>query len=395
MTNLETSVIDPVEIAAALIRCESVTPADGGALRVLEELLAPAGFRCERLAFSEPGTPDIDNLFARFGTGAPHFCFAGHTDVVPTGEVSSWSRPPFAADIRDGLLYGRGAVDMKGAVAAFVAAALRFAAEQGADFGGSISLLITGDEEGPAVNGTRKVLDWLAQAKALPDHCLVGEPTNPDRLGDVIKIGRRGSLTARLRVTGTQGHSAYPHLADNPVDKLVHILHRLISEPLDDGSAHFEPSTVALTSVDVGNDAANIIPAEARARFNIRFNDHHTAASLTERLHRTCAAVIDELGGAYDLEVTSSGDCFLTEPGPLVDVVAGAVEKVTGLKPALTTGGGTSDARFIKDHCPVVEFGLVGQTMHQIDERVAVDDLHLLAAVYGETLKAYFNRFAG
>ncbi len=386
---------DPAEITARLIRCQSVTPAEGGALDALQSLLQPAGFRCIRLPFSQAGTPDVDNLYARFGTGAPHFCFAGHCDVVPAGEAASWSLPPFSGEQRDGLIYGRGAVDMKGAVACFTVAALNYLRARGKDFAGSISLLITGDEEGPAINGTAKMLSWLEQNGEIPDHCLVGEPTNPEQLGDAIKIGRRGSLSGTLTLTGTQGHVAYPHLADNPLDKMVRILARVTRDALDEGSAHFEPSTLALTSIDVGNAAGNVIPAKATARFNIRFNDHHTADSLGAWLHAHCRAVIEEMGGAYDLDLASSAECFLTEPGPLVDLVAEAVGAVTGRRPALSTSGGTSDARFIKAYCPVVEFGLVGKTMHQIDECVACDDLTQLTRIYGEVLNAYFNRFGG
>jgi len=381
---------DPVALTQALIRCPSVTPAEGGALDALEAVLAAAGFRCERLVFSDQDTPDIDNLFARFGEGPPHLCFAGHTDVVPPGDDKAWSHPPFAGDIADGVLYGRGAVDMKGAVACFTAAALGYLAERGDDFNGSISLLITGDEEGPAVNGTIKVLDWMAENSQTPDHCVVGEPTNPEALGDAVKIGRRGSLNGAITVTGTQGHVAYPQLADNPVTRLIAILSALTAEPLDTGSEHFEPSNLEVTTVDVGNPAVNVIPASASALFNIRFNDRHSRESLEAWVAETAARAP---GGAMDnveIAFKSSGDCFLTEPGPLVDVVQGAVEAVTGRKPALTTGGGTSDARYIKDHCPVVEFGLVGQTMHQIDERVPLSDIEKLAGVYRAILDRYF-----
>ena len=376
---------DPVALTRDLIRCPSVTPVEGGALDYLQSVLEPAGFRCWRLPFGE-----VDNLFARTGEGGPHICFAGHTDVVPPGDDADWALAPFSGETRDGELYGRGAVDMKGGVACFVAAALDFIA-QGGGAPGSISLLITGDEEGPATDGTVKVLQWMAENGHLPDHCLVGEPTNPERLGQSIKIGRRGSLNAELTVTGVQGHSAYPHRADNPVPKIARMLDRLASEPLDDGSEHFEPSTLAITSVDVGNPASNVIPARATARFNIRYNDHHSRETLADWIETHCRRVTDELGGSFELAYRHTGDCFLTEPGPLVDVLNAAIETETGSRADLTTNGGTSDARFIKDHCPVIEFGLVGQTMHQVDERVALTDLETLKAIYGRFLQQYFS----
>jgi succinyl-diaminopimelate desuccinylase len=376
---------DAVALKRDLIRCPSVTPKEGGALDVLQGRLEAAGFACWRLPFGE-----VDNLFARFGTGAPHFCFAGHTDVVPAGDEAGWTHGPFAGEEAGGMLYGRGAVDMKGGVACFAAAALDFIAARDGDLRGSISLLITGDEEGPAHDGTVRVLDWMARKGHVPDDCLVGEPTNPERLGQTIKIGRRGSLNCVLSVEGVQGHSAYPQRADNPVPKIARMIDRLASAPLDAGSTHFEPSTLAVTSIDVGNPAANVIPARAQARFNIRFNDLHTAASLEADLRRTLEIVRQELGGDYRLDCETGGDCFLTEPGPLVETLCGAIEAVCGERPALATNGGTSDARFIKDHCPVVEFGLVGQTMHQVDERVAVRDLKTLKRIYAEMLERYF-----
>lgn len=382
--------IDPIELTQRLIRCRSVTPAEGGALDLLEELLAGAGFRCRRLPFAEPGTAEVDNLFARCGEGRPHLCFAGHTDVVPPGEEAAWSVPPFAGELRDGELYGRGAVDMKGAVACFAAAALGFLAEHGETFDGSISLLITGDEEGPAVNGTAKVLDWLAQHGEIPDRCLLGEPTNPGRLGEAIKIGRRGSLNVEIAVNGRQGHVAYPELADNPLPRLIAILAALTAARLDEGSEHFQPSNLEITSIDVGNEAVNVIPARATARLNIRFNDHHTVESLEAWVAEECRKAAGENGGVA-LSFRPSGDCFLTGPDDFVRTVAQAVEGETGREPALSTGGGTSDARFIKDHCPVVEFGLVGRTMHQVDEHVPVDDLRTLARIYRAVLEAYFG----
>ena len=378
--------IDPVELARALIRCPSVTPADAGALGVLERALTPLGFVCHRLTFSGAGNAPVDNLYARLGDGRPNFCFAGHTDVVPPGDLGGWSVDPFAAEIVGGDLYGRGAADMKGAIACFAAAAAGFLGRRGRDFGGSLSLLVTGDEEGPAVNGTRRVLDWLGERGERLDACLVGEPTNPAALGETIKIGRRGSLTGRLTVHGVQGHIAYPQNADNPIHRLLRMLSAALARPLDDGSAHFEPSSLQIASIDVGNPTSNVIPAAARAVFNIRFNDRHDSAGLERRL-RAC---FDEAGGRYDLAVEVSGEAFLSPPGPLSDLVAGAVERVTGRRPELGTGGGTSDARFIKDHCPVVEFGLAGPTPHKVDERVPLADLTALTEIYGAVLDGFF-----
>lgn len=372
---------DVVALAQALIRCESVTPTDAGALGLLEAALKPLGFTCHRLRFEEEGTAPVDNLYARLGSEGPNFCFAGHTDVVPPGELKGWSIDPFAAETHNGRLYGRGAVDMKGAIAAFVSAIHRHL-EKG-PLKGSISLLITGDEEGVAINGTRKVLDWLVDRGERLDACVVGEPTNPKALGDMIKIGRRGSFTGYLTVYGAQGHVAYPHLADNPLPRLARMLASLTAEPLDEGTAHFQPSTLALTTIDVGNTATNVIPAMGRATFNIRFNDAHTPASLEAWLR----AKLDAVGGSYDLRTVCSGDSFVTNPGPLTELVADAVETTLGQRPEYSTTGGTSDARFIKNFCPVVEFGLVGQTMHKVDEHVLVEDLHRLTDIY-ETILA-------
>jgi len=384
---LGNAILDPVELTAALIRCPSVTPAEGGALALLEERLASLGFACHRLKFSAKGTPDVDNLYARIGTSAPHLCFAGHSDVVPVGSAKAWTVEPFGGALVNGELYGRGATDMKGAIAAFAAAASRFLAERGAEFGGSISLLITGDEEGPAINGTRKVLEWLAAKGERLDACIVGEPTNPERLGDMIKIGRRGSLVGRLEVRGTQGHTAYPHLADNAAHKIVRMLSALLSEPLDEGSRYFQPSTLEIASIDVANPANNVIPGEAAARFNIRFNDLHTPESLEAWLRRR----LDGVSRDYDLAIEVSGVAFVTSPGPLSRLVAAAIAQVTGMTPELSTTGGTSDARFIKDHCPVVEFGLVGRTMHKVDESVAVQDLEQLTRIYEAVLAGCFS----
>jgi succinyl-diaminopimelate desuccinylase len=381
---------DPVALAAALIRCPSVTPAEGGALALLEKTLQDAGLAVSRTTFNAPDTPDVENLFARIGHGAPHLVFAGHTDVVPAGDEAAWSHPPFAGAVSDGALYGRGAVDMKGAIASFVAAAAGFLGQHHGMPRGTLSLLVTGDEEGPGVNGTAKLLAWAQARGERFDHCILGEPTNPERLGDAIKIGRRGSLSGTLTVTGKQGHVAYPHLADNPIRYLVRIMAELMSETLDFGTPHFDPSNLEFTSVDVGNRAVNVIPGQARARFNIRFNDRHTQDSLKSWLAARCAqAARGDVTCTLDYAQGNS-DAFLTQPGPFVDLVAGAVAEVTGRKPALSTSGGTSDARFIKDYCPVVEFGLVGQTMHQVDEHAPTADLAALAAVYRKILDRYF-----
>lgn len=380
--------IDPVDLTRRLIRRPSVTPQDEGALDVLGEALAGLGFTLHRLPFEAPGTARVDNLYARIGSGGRHFCFAGHTDVVPPGELAGWSVDPFAAEVIDGHVYGRGAADMKGAIAAFTAAAAGFLADGGlaAAGGGSISLLITGDEEGPAVNGTVKVLGWMAGRGEIPDHCVVGEPTNPTRLGQMMKIGRRGSLNAVLTVKGVQGHVAYPHLADNPLPRLVRMLAPLAGGEIDQGSAHFQPSTLALTSIDVGNPVTNVIPARAEARFNIRFNDLHTSASLEAWLRQG----FDREGGDYELACVCSGESFITAPGPLSALVSAAVKAELGVEPELSTTGGTSDARFISRHCPVVEFGLVGQTMHKVDERAAVADIEALTRIYRRILDRYF-----
>ena len=374
----------PLALARALIRCESVTPADGGALDVLQKALQTLGFTCHRLPFEEPGTARVDNLYARRGEGRPNFCFAGHTDVVPTGERAGWTREPFAAHVEDGVLYGRGASDMKGAIAAFIAAVARFGAD-GAG-AGSISLLITGDEEGPAINGTRKVLDWLGAQGETLDVCLVGEPTNPDRVGEMVKIGRRGSLNGTLRVTGRQGHVAYPALADNPLPRLVALLDALLALELDQGTDHFQPSRLELTSIDVGNEATNVIPGAASARFNVRFNDRHTGASL----ERAIRASLDATSEPYELATEVSGEAFVTPPGRLSTIIAESVAAVTGMTPTLSTTGGTSDARFIKDHCPVAEFGLIGRTMHRTDECVPVEAIERLADIYLGVLQRYF-----
>jgi succinyl-diaminopimelate desuccinylase len=374
---------DPVALTQALVRCPSIIPEDAAALDVVEGALARLGFRCRRLTFEAPGTVPVANLYARLGSGRPNIAFAGHTDVVPPGDASAWRAAPFAAELIDGHVHGRGAVDMKGAVACFIAAVARLPG--GRRRAGSISCLITGDEEGPAVNGTRRLLGWLQEQGELPDACLVGEPTNPQHLGETIKIGRRGSMTGHLTVRGVQGHVAYPERADNPIPRLLRLLDALTREPLDAGSAHFQPSGLENTTVDVGNPASNVIPASAHATFNIRFNDCHTAGSLEARLREQLRRVDDR----HDLVVITSGEAFVTSDGALPTLLAGAIRDETGRTPELSTSGGTSDARFIKDVCPVVEFGLVGQTMHQVDERVAVTDLEVLTRVYRTFLERY------
>jgi succinyl-diaminopimelate desuccinylase len=380
---------DPVTIARDLLRCPSVTPQEGGALTVLEKILGAAGFTVYRVVFSEPGTDDIENLYARIGTAGPHLVLAGHTDVVPPGDEVRWRHPPFAGEITNGVLFGRGAVDMKGAIACKLAAVLDHLAANGGKPKGSISFLITGDEEGVAVNGTVKLLQWAAARGEKFDHCILGEPTNPKELGDMVKIGRRGSLNGTLIVTGTAGHVAYPALADNPVRRIVAIMAAVMAEPLDAGSAHFDPSNLEFTSVDVGNKTVNVIPPEARARFNIRFNDRHTQGSLKALIEARANAGAQ--GGQFRIEwEASNADVFLTKPGPFVDTVSGAIAEVTGRQPELSTSGGTSDARFIKDYCPVVEFGLVNATMHKIDECVATADLVTLTTVYRRILDRYF-----
>ena len=381
---------DPVALAQALIRCESVTPHEGGALTLLQNILEPMGFVCHRMTFSEPGTPDVDNLYARLGTGRPHLCFAGHTDVVPVGDESKWTVPPFAGEIHDGILYGRGAVDMKGCVAAFAAAALRYISHHNRLPRGSLSFLITGDEEGPSINGTIKVLDWMKARDEVLDACIVGEPSNPKALGDEIRIGRRGSINVDIVVHGKQGHSAYPKIADNPVPKLARIIDRLSSAKLDDGTANFEPSNLQVTVISVPNKASNVIPGLARATINIRYNDAWTRPKIEAWVSDTIAEAAHELGAKYDISISGTGDVFLTKPGPLVSTLRDAVKSVTGRVPALTTGGGTSDARFIKDHCPVVEFGLVNATIHQVDEHTTVADLEALTDIYGRFIGNYF-----
>lgn len=383
--------VDPLPLAQALIRCPSVTPEDAGALAVLCQALEPLGFMCTRLQFQEPGTAAVENLFARRGAPTPSFCFAGHTDVVPVGDVARWSVDPFAAVVKDGRLWGRGAADMKAAIACFVAAVTRFLNERGDNDDSPISLLITGDEEGPSVNGTVQMLPWLEQQGERLAACVVGEPTNPHVLGEMIKVGRRGSLNAQITVRGTQGHSAYPHLADNPIPRLIRLLADIDATPLDTGSDRFQPSTIAMTSIDVGNPATNVIPAQATARLNVRFNDHHSGAGIRDWLQAQC----DAAGGDIALATECSAEPFLCPPGPLLDHVIAAIRMVTAREPDLSTSGGTSDARFIKDWCPVCEFGLAGGTAHKADENVLLADMESLTCVYHALLDGWFRQAKG
>jgi succinyl-diaminopimelate desuccinylase len=377
-----------LDIARALIRCPSVTPNEGGALRYLEQLLGAAGFETHRVTFSEPGTPDVENLFAKIGTGAPHLTFAGHTDVVPTGDESLWRFPPFSAEIADGRVWGRGACDMKGGIAAFAAAALRYVQDNGVPEG-AISFLITGDEEGPSINGTVKLLEWAASRGEKFSHAIVGEPTNPNALGDMIKIGRRGSLNGDIVVVGRQGHSAYPQQADNPIPTLSRIVTALSAAPLDDGNAAFDPTRLVVTSFDVGNPARNVIPGEASAKFNVRFNDIWTPETLGARIKEIVADTAQGADARVILHPTNSVS-FRTQRSSFTDLVVAAIEKQTGRAPELSTTGGTSDARFIASYCPVLEFGLVGKTIHATDENVEIADLEKLTEIYGEIIRLYF-----
>ena len=383
---------DALSIARDLIRCPSVTPADAGALGVLETRLRAAGFDVHRVTFSEPGAADIDNLYARIGRGAPHLSFAGHTDVVPPGDEAAWTHGAFSGDVKDGFLYGRGAVDMKGGIACSVAATLDFLAAHGGrpPGDGSISFIITGDEEAAAVNGTVKLMQWADARGEKFDHCVLGEPSNVETMGDCIKVGRRGSQSGTLIVDGVQGHVAYPHQASNPIPDIAELITALDSEPLDRGSDHFQASNLEFSSVDVGNAAHNVIPAQARARFNIRYNDRHTQESLRALIEeRVAKASGNRIHARVEWEPSNAG-VFITQPGPFIDLAVAAIEAVTGRKPDLTTGGGTSDARFITHYCPVIEFGLVSKTMHQIDERAPVADIETLTRIYRGVLERYF-----
>src|SRR6201996_6179703 len=381
---------DALSIARDLLRCPSVTPADAGALGVLENILKSAGFETHRITFSEPGTADIDNLYARIGSAAPHISFAGHTDVVPAGNEAAWKHGAFSGDVKDGLLYGRGAVDMKGGIACSVAAVLDYLAANGGKPKGSISFLITGDEEDIAVNGTIKLLEWVARRGEKFDHCVLGEPSNVEVLGDCIKIGRRGSQSGTLYVDGVQGHVAYPQRANNPVPDISRLIVAISDEPLDHGSAQFQASNLEFTSVDVGNTATNVIPGQARAKFNIRFNDNHSHESLRALVEERLAKAAGNRIRARIVWEPSNSNVFVTKPGAFTDLAVAAIKDVTGRKPELSTSGGTSASRFISRYCPVIEFGLVGQTMHQIDERTPVSDLEKLTKIYRGLLDRYF-----
>ena len=385
--------LDPVTILQDLIRCPSVTPHDHGALSVVENLLQSGGFSTHRLVFKDQDTPDIDNLFARIGTKGPHLCFAGHTDVVPIGDEAGWTHPPFSAEIHSGQLYGRGATDMKGSVAAFAAAALDYVREN-PKFKGSISFLITGDEEGPAINGTVKVLEWMKKFQHLPDHCLVGEPSCADALGDTIKIGRRGSLSFSVTVEGKQGHVAYPHKVSNPVAKLARFVDLISSTSIDNGNDHFDPSSLQVTTFDVGNTASNVVPAKATAKFNIRFSTEHNYDSLRAWVNIQSETVKAELGGTWSITSNEGAEAFITEPGSFVGLVQDAVQEETGLLPKLSTSGGTSDARFVKDYCPVLEFGPTNATIHQVDERIGVEELKATTRIYRRIIEKYFSTAA-
>lgn len=381
MTEPPDDFCDPVDLTRALVRCASVTPMDAGAQDVLERALRPLGFICTRLDFN--GVP---NLFARLGAGRPHLCFAGHTDVVPPGEASAWTHPPFEARIVDGYLYGRGVSDMKGGIGAFTAAVCAFLKTQ-ASLKGSLSFLITGDEEGPSEDGTRRVLEWMACNGHIPDACLVGEPTNPEVLGQEVKIGRRGSLSGVLTVTGKQGHVAYPHLADNPVPRLIRLLDALRLAVLDQGSAHFQPSNIEITGIEAGGIADNVIPARAQAQFNVRFSDRWTEKTLCARLHE----ILDRVDVPYDLSLRCGAASFLSAPGDFARLLVRAVADVTGRTPVFSTKGGTSDARFIQRFCPVAEFGLTNATAHHVDERASSDDIRRLSDIYRRLLEMYFT----
>ncbi len=374
--------INATALAQSLIRCPSVTPVEAGVFGVLQQVLTELGFTVHRVTFDEAGTESVENLYARRGTTGPNLCFAGHTDVVPVGDALAWKYPPFGAEIHDGILYGRGAEDMKSAIASFIAATSRIS-----EVGGSISLLITQDEEGIAINGTRKMLDWLKEKGETLDACVVGEPTNPERLGDMVKIGRRGSMSFTITVTGKQGHVAYPERAKNPVTSLISILHTLKAHTLDQGTEHFPPSNLEVTSIDVGNPTVNMIPARAEAKCNIRFNTHHSRASLESWLHATCKQFA---GDAYKIDVAYTGDAFLNHDEHLIATMVEAAQNVTGITPVLSTTGGTSDARFIKDICPVIEFGTTGHTPHQVDEHVSVEVIEQLADIYERFIRNYF-----
>ncbi len=379
--------VDPIAFAQALVQCPSVTPTEAGVLTLLENALKQLGFQTWRKSFATDGAEPVENLYARHGTQAPNFCYAGHLDVVPIGNEEDWQYPPFEARIHDGYMFGRGTEDMKGAIACFVAAVSRFLEANQNDYNGSISFLITMDEEGPSVDGTLPMLHWLESEGQKLDICLVGEPTNPENLGEMAKIGRRGSMNCELTVYGKQGHAAYPQLADNPVHMLISILHRFKAEPIDEGTKYFQPSNLEISSIDVDNDAYNVIPAKAKARFNIRFNDGHSSAELRQWLEAQCEHKLKK----FKLDIAVTGESFLTEPNRLTRILQEISKEVTGLELTLSTTGGTSDARFIKDYCPVIEFGTTGRTAHHVDENVSIETLQQLTTIYEKLLARYFK----
>ncbi len=377
--------------AIALIKCESVTPVEGGALDYLQSILEKLGFRCTRLPFHDENTPDVDNLYARIGSSSPHICFAGHTDVVPAGDKEAWSHDPFKGEIENDILFGRGSADMKGGIACFLAAVEHYLSTTNGEIPGSVSFLITGDEEGPAINGTKKMLSWLTDQGELLDDCIVGEPSNPAHIGEMIKIGRRGSLNGTITILGKQGHVAYQHLANNPIEGLAKVIDKILSEPLDGGTPSFMPSNLEFTNIEVGNEAVNVIPARASARFNIRFNDAQTPKGLEKLIVDKTNAALARGPFSAEFAFALSGESFVTESADLTRTLVGAINSVTGRSPELSTSGGTSDARFIKDYCPVIEFGLVNATIHQVDEQVPVEHINVLTRIYARFLEDYFR----
>lgn len=382
--------IDPLQLSKDLIKCRSITPHDDGVMEKLTYTLESIGFACEEVTFEEEGTEPVRNLYARFGTSGKNFCFAGHLDVVPPGDEGHWTSPPFQPEVRDGMLYGRGASDMKCAIACFVAGAAEYIRKSEKNFPFSISLLITGDEEAISINGTKKMLKHLAEKGEKIDACIVGEPTNPDKLGGMVKIGRRGSITFKVTICGKQGHVAYPHLADNPVRRLNTILYHLSSHQLDSGNEFFQPSNLEIVSFDVNNPADNVIPEKAEARFNIRFNDMHNSTTLIKWVEGICESICEDSKAKYEIKSHISGESFITKPGNLSEIVCSAINDVTGIVPELSTTGGTSDARFIKNYCPVVEFGLCNRTAHKIDESANIEEIYNLAKIYEKILENFF-----
>ena len=388
---IESNTQNPVHVTQALVKCPSVTPEEGGAITWLQGVLDAHGFNTKQLTFKTPETRNVTNLYARIGKGTPHLCFAGHTDVVPVGNEQSWSYPPFSAEIHNDILYGRGAVDMKGGIAAWVAATVQYLEQKQNQFKGSMSFIITGDEEGPAVNGTRKILKWCQENNQIPDHCLLGEPTCETKLGDAIKIGRRGSLTASLHIKGIQGHVAYPENASNSAEIIIKILKSIQKKPLDNGNQYFQPSTSAITAIECNSHAENIIPENAYAKFNIRYNTEHTHQSLSQYIHEICNKITNEKNAHYDIKFSDPTEPFICREDNFTNILKNTIKNTTGITPKLSTGGGTSDARFIRHYCPVLEFGLVNKTIHAIDERVDVKELQKLTRIYRAFIERYFT----